>query len=205
MEKIVNEVLGGILKMANSKIIIVEGAQGAGKTTVTDFLRYAIKYTNLYRLTGTSDSTRTGKKKAETMYKNLLVYVKTLENLSINLLFDRTFFTEEIYCRLGFKEYSFTDVYEELLEELSKLDFEIYYITLYLKDENLFEKRIAREGKAVPEYAKFKAESSISQQRAYLKMAEEIKEKYPQIHVYNIENSRCLEEVENELRTILHE
>ena len=32
--------------MANSKIIIVEGAQGAGKTTVTDFLRYAVKYTN---------------------------------------------------------------------------------------------------------------------------------------------------------------
>lgn len=191
--------------MANSKIIIVEGAQGAGKTTITDFLRYSIKYTNLYRLTGTSDSTEEGKKKATVMYKNLLAYMKTLENLSINLLFDRTFFTEEIYCRLGFKEYSFTDVYEDLLEEFSKLDFEIYYITLYLEDESLFEKRIVREGKAVPEYAKFKAESSINQQRAYLKMSEEIKEKYPNIHVYNIENSRKLEEVEKELRNILHE
>ena len=49
--------------MANSKIIIVEGAQGAGKTTVTDFLRYAVKYTNLYRLTGTADSSKEGKKK----------------------------------------------------------------------------------------------------------------------------------------------
>ena len=47
--------------MANSKIIIVEGAQGAGKTTITDFLRHAVKYTNLYRLTGTSDSTKEGK------------------------------------------------------------------------------------------------------------------------------------------------
>ena len=39
--------------------------------------------------------------------------MKTLENASINLLFDRTFFSEEVYCRLGFKEYSFTDVYEK--------------------------------------------------------------------------------------------
>ena len=158
--------------MANSKIIIVEGAQGAGKTTVTDFLRYAVKYTNLYRLTGTSDSSIEGKKKATIMYENLLQYMKTLENLNINLLFDRTFFTEEIYCRLGFKDYSFTDVYEKLLEKLSKMDFEIYYITLYLKDEGQFEERLAREGKAVPKYAKFKAESSINQHREYLKMAE---------------------------------
>lgn len=189
--------------MANSKIIIVEGAQGAGKTTITDFLRYAIKYTNLYRLTGTSDSSEEGKRKATVMYKNLLSYMKTLENLNINLLFDRTFFTEEIYCRLGFKEYSFTDVYEELLEELSKMDFDIYYITLYLEDESLFERRIKREGKAVPDYAKFKAESSINQQRAYLKMAEEVKAKYLNINVVNIENSRDIKIVQDELRKLL--
>ena len=135
--------------------------------------------------------------------KNLLKYIKTLENLSVNLLFDRTFFTEEVYCRLGFKEYTFTDVYEELLKELSTFDFEIYYITLYLKDESLFEKRIQREGKAVPEYAKFKVESSINQQRAYLKIAEEIKNKYSNINVVNIENSRSIEEVQNELKQLL--
>ena len=28
--------------MANSKLIVVEGPQGAGKTTITDYLRYAI-------------------------------------------------------------------------------------------------------------------------------------------------------------------
>ena len=191
--------------MANSKIIIVEGAQGVGKTTVTDFLRYAVKYTNLYRLTGTSDSSIEGKKKATIMYENLLQYMKTLENLNINLLFDRTFFTEEIYCRLGFKDYSFTDVYERLVEELSKMDFKIFYFTLYLKDEGQFGKRLAREGKAVPKYAKFKAESSINQQREYLKMAEEIKQKYPNINVVNIQNDKDFEEVKKELIDILGE
>ena len=94
--------------MANSKLIVVEGAQGAGKTTITDYIRYSLSYTNLYRLSGTSDSSETGLAKSKSMYESLLNYVKTLENLSINLVFDRTFFTEENYCRLGKKEYSFT-------------------------------------------------------------------------------------------------
>ena len=114
--------------MANSKLIVVEGAQGAGKTTVADFLRHSLSYTNLYRLSGTSDSSIEGKKKSEEMYYDLLEYIKKLENKSINLVFDRTFFTEENYCRLGKKEYEFTDVYEKLLKQFSNLDFEIYYI-----------------------------------------------------------------------------
>ena len=191
--------------MANSKIIIVEGAQGVGKTTITDFLRYSIRYTNLYRLTGTADSSKEGLRKSIIMYENLLEYIKTMENLSINLLFDRTFFSEENYCRLGYKDYSFTDEYNKLLDKLSKLDFEIYYITLYLEDESLFEKRLNREGKAVVEYAKFAAKNSIEQQRVYLQMADEIEEKYPNIKVVRIENSKDLEETKKELKELLGE
>lgn len=189
--------------MSNSKIIVVEGAQGAGKTTITDYLRYSIKHTNLYRLSGISDSTKTGLEKNKVMYEDLLEYMKKMENLNINLLFDRTFFTEENYCRLGFKEYSFSEVYNSLLEKFSKLDFEIYYITLYLEDENLYEERLKRDGKVEPAYAKFSSQSSINQQREYLKMSEEIKEKYPSIKVYNIENSKPLEETQAELKDIL--
>ena len=55
------------------------------------------------------------------MYIDLLNYLKNLENQSINLVFDRTFFTEENYCRLGYKEYSFTDIYNELLDKFANL------------------------------------------------------------------------------------
>ncbi len=190
--------------MSESKIIVVEGAQGAGKTTITDFLRYSIKHTNLYRLSGISDSTKTGLQKSKKMYEDLLEYMKKMENLDINLLFDRTFFTEENYCRLGFKEYSFTEVYNNLLEQFSKLDFDIYYITLYLEDESLYEQRLMRDGKVEPAYAKFSSESSVKQQREYLKMADEIKEKFPNINVYKIENSKALEETQAELKEILN-
>lgn len=186
--------------MANSKLIVVEGAQGAGKTTYTDYIRHSLSYTNLYRLSGTADSSETGLEKAKNMYVTLLDYVKNLENTSINLLFDRTFFSEEIYCRLGKKAYSFTEEYNKFLDRFSKLDFDIYYITLYLKDENLFYQRLDRTGKATFKNSEFGAENSISQQREYLKLADEIKEKYPNIHVINIETDGLKEDIENKIR-----
>lgn len=181
--------------MARSKLIIVEGPQGAGKTTVTDYLRNTLKHTNLYRLSGVSDSTISGYEKSKKMYYDLLDYMKNMENLDINLLFDRTFFSEENYCRLGKKDYSFTDVYNDLLEKFSKLDFDIYYITLYLGNEGLYEDRLKRDGKVEPAYAKFSSENSILQQREYLKMADEIIAKYPEINVYKIDNSKDFSDI----------
>ena len=189
--------------MANSKLIVVEGAQGAGKTTITDFLRYSIPYTNLYRLSGTSDSTPKGLEKATIMYENLLDYMKTLENQSINLVFDRTFFTEENYCRQGYKEYSFTDEYNKLLDRFSKLDFEIYYITLYLEDESLFMERLKRDNKQAPSYAKYKADASINQQHIYLQMSDEIKQKYSSINTLNIANDKDLDITKVTLRNFI--
>ena len=189
--------------MATSKIIVVEGPQGAGKTTITDFLRHTLPYSNLYRMSGTADSTVAGKKKAEDMYVDLIEYIKKMENKSINLIFDRTFFTEENYCRLGVKQYSFTDVYEKLLDEFANLDFEIYYITLYLENENEYVERLKRDGKAVFKGAEFKAENSKKQQKIYLEMSDEIKAKYPNVNVLNVANDKDLEDTKKEIREFI--
>lgn len=188
--------------MANSKMIIIEGAQGVGKTTITDYIRNSIPYTNLYRLNGTADSSPSGLAKSRKMYFGLMEYIKTLENASINLLFDRTFFTEEVYCRLGFKEYSFTETFHELMHQLSEMDFDIYYLTLYLSDENEFERRLHRAGKADVKYAQFRKESSIQQQNAYLALADEVKQKYPNIHVIQLDNMQPLEETKKEIQQL---
>ena len=137
------------------------------------------------------------------MYEDLVDYIEKLQNKSVNLLFDRTFFTEEVYCRLGFKEYTFTDVYNKLLDRLAKMDFDIYYITLYLSDENEFAKRLDREGKAKVKYTEFNKQSSVNQQNEYLKLADEIKEKYKNINVIKIDNCRDLNEVKKEIKELL--
>lgn len=190
--------------MANSKLIIIEGPQGTGKTSITDYIRYSIPYTNLYRLNGTNDNTVTGLEKSKKMYNNLLDYMKTLENCSVNLVFDRTFFSEETYCRLGYKEYSFTEVYKELLKKLNELDFEIYYITLYLKDTKIFEERLKRDDKAKVKYAQFNVNSSINQQNEYLKISDEVKEKCSNIKVFKVSNDNGFDEFKKEIIDIIN-
>lgn len=190
--------------MANSKLIVVEGPQGAGKTTVTDYLRNTLSGTNLYRLSGTSDSSINGKSKASEMYYDLMDYTKKLENKSINLIFDRTFFSEENYCRLGKKDYTFTDVYEVLLEKFSELDFELYYINLYLEDTSIYEKRLKRENKADVKYAKFSLDNSLKQEEVYKLMSNEIKDKYKNVSVLDLDNSKSMEEVEKILRDFIN-
>ncbi len=190
--------------MANSKLIVIEGPQGAGKTTITDYIRHKLPYTNLYRLNGSNDSSPTGKAKSVEMYTDLLDYIEKLQNKNINLLFDRTFFTEAIYCRLGFKEFSYDDVFDVFLERLANFDFETYYITLYLSDTNEFETRLARSDKAIIKYAKFDKDSSIKQQDAYLKMADEVKQKFgDKIKVINIDTCIGLEGVKEEIMKYL--
>lgn len=161
-----------------NKIIIVEGPQGVGKTTTVDYLRETIPHTNLFRLTGSNDNTKKGLYKTVKYYNDLLKFMKSMENTGMNLLFDRTFFTEEVYCRLGYKEYSFTKEYNKLLNKLSKLDFDIYYINLSLFDTSNYLERLNRKGKAEVKYAEFSKNSSEKQQEIYLDLFTEISTSY---------------------------
>lgn len=164
-------------------IIIVEGPQGAGKTTFTNYLREKIPSADLYRLTGIKDKTATGYPKIKRKYLKLLEYVENCED--VNMIFDRTFFSEEIYSRLGYKSYSFHEIYEELLNKLDSLNFDIYFVVLYLKDTGAYEKRIQRDKY---EYQKFNVESSKQQQNEYLKLADEVAQTTKNIKVIKFDN-----------------
>ena len=52
-------------------------------------------------------------------------------------------------------------------------------------------------------YAKFDKNNSIKQQNEYLKMADEIKNKYPQINVYKINTDRRLDAIKSEITQII--
>ena len=153
-------------------IIIIEGPQGVGKSTMANFLRDNLSCSNLYRLSGISDKTETGRNKNKIMYLGLVNYMEALEETGLNLIFDRTFFSEQVYCKLGYKEYKFDDEYKRLIKKLSDLDFNIYFCALYLKDVSLYEKRLRRRHH---NYQSFSIESSVKQQEEYLKLADGLK------------------------------
>ena len=153
-------------------IIIVEGPQGVGKSTMANFLRDNLPCSNLYRLSGIKDKTETGRNKNKIMYLGLVNYMESLEETELNLIFDRTFFSEQVYCMLGYKDYKFDEEYKRLIKKLSDLDFNIYFCVLYLKDTNLYKKRLRRMHH---NYQEFSIESSIKQQEAYLKLAMNLK------------------------------
>lgn len=154
-------------------IIIIEGPQGVGKSTLANYIRDNLPASNLYRLSGISDKTETGLNKNKIMYLELINYMEALEETKLNLIFDRTFFSEQVYCTLGYKEYKFDEVYNRLIKKLSYLDFNIYFVILYLQDTKLYEKRLKR--KSHHGYQSFSLENSINQQNEYLKLAGNIK------------------------------
>ncbi len=170
--------------MKNIKLIVIEGPQGTGKTTLANYLRENIPGSNLYRLSGQKDKSKTGKSLSQKMYEALMDYLEKMQDIPMDLIFDRTFFTEEIYARLGYKDYSFTDVYEKLMTRFNDLDFDIYYICLYLKDTNLYIKRLERESHH--NYQAFNLDNSVNQQNKYLELCEEIESKYKNIKVLKL-------------------
>ena len=167
-----------------SKLIIVEGPQGTGKTTLTNYLRDNMPGSNLYRLSGQKDKSTNGRDYSVLMYSaGLMNYLDVMKNVKMDLIFDRTFITEEVYARLGYKDYSFTEVYKRLLERLVELDYDIYYFSLFLKQISLFEKRLQRDSHH--NYQAFSLENSLNQQNTYIEVSDELKE-YDRINVYDI-------------------
>ena len=169
--------------MEKNRLIIVEGPQGTGKTTLTNYLRDNIPSSNLYRLAGSKDKTIKGKIISQKMYYALHEYLKKMESIPMDLIFDRTFFTEQVYANLGYKEYEYIDLFEELVSALDKLNYDIYLFLLYLEDTNLYKQRLDR--KEHHKYQAFSIENSVNQQTEYLSIGN-IVEKKSQIKVYPV-------------------
>ena len=163
------------------RLIIVEGPQGVGKSTLANYLRDNIAGSNLYRLSGQKDKTLTGLEYSRIMYNALIKYLQEMQFVPMDMIFDRTFTTEEVYARLGYKDYSFTEEYNYYLSELSRLNYEMYYFPLYLENVDLYRKRLDRGEHHL--YQEFSLQNSIDQQNMYLMLAEEMMKKYDSIHV----------------------
>ena len=159
-------------KEGKNRIFIFEGAQGAGKSTFSAYARANISSSELYCLSGHRDKKETGKVLSEQKYLLWLDFLKKMQDIPMDIIFDRNFFSEEVYSRLGYKDYSFTDVYENLVNGLCELNYDIYLILLYVENKEVFKERLKR---IHHDYQAFSIESSMKQQRCYLDLGEELK------------------------------
>lgn len=170
-----------------NKLIIVEGPQGVGKSTVTNYIRDKLPYTNLLRLAGLPDNSIEGLPKVIKYYKQLFKYLDKMSNTGINFVLDRFFITEQVYSELGFKQYDFTKYFMKFLDKLTLLDYEIHYINLYLSDTNNYDERLKRIDKGVTSYANYSFLSSIKQQDKYEELSKIILNGYwPWIEVNSV-------------------
>lgn len=152
--------------MEKKHLIIVEGAQGAGKTTITNALREQIPYTNLMRLSGIKDGNPLSVGALRLHELNLLKKSAPY----INFILDRCYITEQVYARLGFKE-NFDKEYEVLNNELVKLS-RFYHVTfiILIGNKESFKQRLLNREKAQHANVQFGVDNSIKQQSEYLRL-----------------------------------
>lgn len=154
--------------MEKSRIIIVEGAQGAGKSTTTNLLREKMTSVNLIRMSGVRDKGLEGKKKSFKVHRTTLEMIDKLYDCDINFVLDRSFISEVLYCELGFKPYKsdgwqeyFKPIFDSLLEK-----YRLEFVLLKPNKEELKERLNRNKG----EYQSFNVESSIMQTEKYIEL-----------------------------------
>ena len=175
--------------MSKNKLIIVEGSQGVGKGTITNILREQMPYTNLLRLSGTSDKTVEGKNKVYNIRIAELDMIRNSRFCDINFILDRSYLSEVVYCKLGYKDYSFENERKNLNSFLGELtnfyDVYVLVLTAYPHD---FSFRLRRDK---PEFLnlQFNTQNSIAQQEAYLEEVYNLKRTYPTINCHEVPTS----------------
>ena len=160
------------MKTTKPKLIIVEGCQGSGKSSVTNYLRENMLNTNLIRLSGLKDKSEKASLVSYLYHSSVLTMISDTHNAKMNWVLDRSYISDYVYANLGFKEYDFKLEFKSLSVMLGvlskKYDVHVFLLTA---SEEVFKERLNRD-KA--EYEKFSVESSLTQQESYLKSLKEI-------------------------------
>lgn len=159
--------------MGNKNVLImVEGAPATMKSTITTLLRERITCSNLLRQSGLPKATDTAMN-AFLAHSSVLSMLEDRFKLQCTYVFDRSFVSNLIYSRLGFKNYDFEQETVELLNRVKWLTthYDVYYITLTATKDD-FEQRLQRDKS---EYIAYSVENSMQQQAEFVNFHNQIK------------------------------
>lgn len=172
--------------MSKGKLIIVEGAQGSYKTTVTRKLKSKMLYTVLLALTGVEDTSRSGSESAYFEHLSVLNMVDNCKGAGFNFVLDRSHLTEQVYNDVGYNDHNFRSHFDGLNSYLNHLadDYDVHVYVLTASEAS-FLTRLQRDK---PNFANvtYSASNSLLQQDAYVKLLDEMKSTYSSIHCKTI-------------------
>ncbi|PAD70571.1 hypothetical protein CHH83_01850 [Bacillus sp. 7586-K] len=192
-----------------SKLIILEGARGTGKSTISFKLRQQIKHSTLINFTGFHDDGEKGLRKISNYYQNWFTFFR---NLRVNIedyiiICDRFFPSEMVFSSL-YKDYDFTSEYKMLCKLLPTLAEEIILLNFSINNEKQLKERLIRDKIPFSNVDESVAETLKQQdeyERAIKQLRDEIKwDKDSSVKIFNIDTtSKSINEIEKEVKSLL--
>lgn len=170
--------------MEKPLLLIVEGAPASGKSSVCRYLREQLPNCTLFDLGSVPNDSVVSNWIYHTSMSTLFF---DLRSTNANFVCSRSFITNEIYYRLGKKDYVNSANYHYLLDRFSLLTaFYNVNVVILATSREEYEKRLTNRGKKT-EYIKYSSDESMKQQREYMKITDELREKG--IHAITINNT----------------
>ena len=167
--------------MSKPKLIIVEGAIASGKSSLSKALREQLAHTMLMDLSSIGKDNESNSYMYHADVMNMILDMKGYQT---NFVLSRSHISNEIYARLGKKDYDNSRNFRILTNKLELLQY--WYdvkIVILASNPNEYERRLGKRNKF--EYVEHSVEEALRQQKQYLLIADELRNAHMDVRVYN--------------------
>jgi deoxyguanosine kinase len=153
------------------KNIIIEGARGVGKSSVTKILREKTTNSTLINFTGFNEDGMEGLIKVNEYYAHWMSFFKSLKESGQDMTFihDRFYLSEMVYSLL-YKKYSFEVSYNTLNSMIEESFDDVVLVLLTLDDRNIKKRLKSRDKEKLFGKEEESARQSMIQQSMYLNL-----------------------------------
>lgn len=166
------------------KFIVVEGANGVGKSTFVEKLKNRLPNCGILKLTGLPGNTDTAKTKTISYYNAVMSYLMQIKDLPGYLILDRCYLSEQVMARL-YKKWDFISESKMYTEQLRIAELDIVFIFLGC-DTDDYELRLKRS-KVEYNNISYEANNSMKQQETYVEIyRDQIPIEIPAYWIWNI-------------------
>lgn len=188
-----------------SRLIILEGCRGVGKSSLASNLRQTVPEITLINPTGFHLDGQEGLDRSTEYYFHWLEFFYRTKNLDIVFVCDRYFFTEMVFATL-YKDYDFTNSYELFIRALPQMVSQVDIIHYKINDPEQLKERLVRD-KVKFYKVQENVEEAFKQQLAYTELFSNLEWFYSEtdnVEIHTVDTTgKDMDEVKKETRQLL--